>query len=102
MRCFVAVEVPEDVRAALACAQERLRAAAPRADVRWSDAAKLHLTLRFLGEVVSARIASIEDALRLVAARHGPLALAAGGLGAASPAPARPRVLWAGVGGDLR
>lgn len=101
MRCFVAIEVPEAVRAALGAAQARLRDAAPRADVRWSDPAKLHLTVRFLGEVTAETAAAVGVAVDAVAARHAPLPLEAAGLGA-FPGPARPRVLWAGVGGDLR
>jgi 2'-5' RNA ligase len=49
MRCFVAVDLPDDVRAAVAAVQTDARAAAPRADVAWVDPAKLHLTLKFLG-----------------------------------------------------
>lgn len=101
MRCFVALEVPDDVRAALGAAQARLRDASPRADVRWSDPAKLHLTVRFLGEVSVEAAAAVGIAVEAVAARHAPLRLEAAGLGA-FPGPGRPRVLWAGIGGDLR
>lgn len=101
MRCFVAIEVPDDVRAALGGAQTRLREASPRADVRWSDPAKLHLTMRFLGEVTLETAAAVGVAVEAVAARHAPLRLEASGLGA-FPGPGRPRVLWAGIGGDLR
>src|SRR6185503_737431 len=51
VRCFVAVDLPDDVRGAVAALQADARAAAPRADVAWVDATKLHLTLKFLGEV---------------------------------------------------
>jgi 2'-5' RNA ligase len=101
MRCFVALEVPDAVRRALGAAQDRLRDAAPRADVRWSDPAKLHLTIRFLGEVTAETAAAVGVAVEAVTARHAPLSLEAVGLGA-FPGPARPRVLWAGIGGDLR
>ena len=37
MRCFVAVDLPDDVRAAVAAVQTDARAAAPRADVAWVD-----------------------------------------------------------------
>jgi RNA 2',3'-cyclic 3'-phosphodiesterase len=101
MRCFVAIEVPDDVRAAVGAAQARLREASPRADVTWSDPAKLHLTLRFLGEVTVDMAAAVGVAVEAVAARHAPLALEAAGLGT-FPGPARPRVLWAGIRGDIR
>jgi len=41
MRCFVAIDLAPEVRAAVAAAQAGLRAAAPRADVRWADLAQL-------------------------------------------------------------
>ncbi|HEV7733129.1 MAG TPA: RNA 2',3'-cyclic phosphodiesterase [Candidatus Binatia bacterium] len=99
MRCFVAIDLPPDVRAAVAAAQARLRDAAPRADARWVASASLHLTLRFLGEVSD--VDPVRDVLVTVAARHAPFDLAAGGLGA-FPGIARPRTLWAGISGGIR
>jgi RNA 2',3'-cyclic 3'-phosphodiesterase len=99
MRCFVAIDLPDDVRAAVAAAQERLRGAAPKADVRWVAPGSMHLTLKFLGEVADAE--PIRAVLASVASRHGPIALAAGGLGA-FPGPSRPRVLWAGITAGVR
>lgn len=99
MRCFVAIDLPDDVRASVASAQQRLRDAAPNADARWTTPASMHLTLKFLGEVVD--VDAVRAALAQVASRHRPVALAAGGLGA-FPGPARPRVLWAGITGGIR
>lgn len=96
MRCFVALELPEAVRAALAEAAARLRRAAPRADVRWVPPASLHLTVRFLGEVSEALLADVIRTLRPVAAATDPIPLGLAGLGV-FPGPARPRVVWAGV-----
>lgn len=96
MRCFVAIELPEAVRAILAEAAARLRRAAPRADVRWVPPASLHLTLRFLGEVGEPALAAVVSALRPVAAASDPIPLGLAGLGV-FPGPARPRVLWAGI-----
>ena len=96
MRCFVAVDVPSAVRAALVDAQARLRRAAPRADVRWASPEQLHLTLAFLGEVAPDRVAGVAAALAAVAGRHAPIALRVAGLGC-FPGPSRPRVVWAGV-----
>ncbi len=99
MRCFVAIDLPDDVRAAVAAAQQRLRDVAPKADVRWTSPAAIHLTLKFLGEV--ADVEPVRAAIAEVASRHGPIALAAGGLGA-FPGPSRPRVLWAGITAGIR
>ena len=101
MRCFVAVDVPDDVRAAVAAVQADARAAAPRADVGWVDASKLHLTLKFLGEVADDVVPAVRDVVVDVARRHAPFDTAAGGAGQ-FPSPARPRVLWIGLTAGLR
>jgi 2'-5' RNA ligase len=97
MRCFVAVDLSGPVRVQIARAQETLRGAAPRADVRWVNAAGLHITLKFLGEVPETRCEAVREALARVAAAHGPLRVVAQGLGG-FPTARRPRVVWAGIG----
>lgn len=96
MRCFVAVDVPEGLRAAVGAAQARLRAAAPAADVRWTEPAGFHLTLKFLGEVAERRAGELVAALGAAVAGRPPPALAAGGLGA-FPAVRRARIVWLGL-----
>lgn len=96
MRCFVAVEMPDAVREALAATAERLREAAPRADVRWVPPGSMHLTLRFLGEVPEPWLEALVGALAGVAGGHSPIALRLAGVGT-FPGPSRPRVVWAGL-----
>ena len=98
MRCFIAIDLSDEVRSALDATQGRLRARAPRADVRWVDPAGMHLTLQFLGEVSDARLADVRSALATAATAVSPMALACRGLGA-FPGLARPRVVWAGIRG---
>ena len=100
MRCFVAIPLPDDLRAALEAAQLRLRAAAPSADVRWVSASGMHLTLAFLGQVTDERAVAVAVALGTVAARTPPFALECAGLGV-FPGPSRPRVIWAGITAGL-
>ncbi len=100
MRCFVAVDVPAEVRARVAALTERLRVAAPRADVRWSSVETLHVTLKFLGEVPDARVADVARAVAGVATGHAPMALEAGGAGG-FPSAARPRVVYVGILGQV-
>lgn len=100
MRCFVAIELPAAVRAALDEAQARLRAAAPRADVRWVDPATMHLTLKFLGGVPDDVVGAVRAIVAARAAARRPIPLVCAGLGV-FPGPARPRVFWAGVRGEV-
>ena len=99
MRCFVAVDVPAEVRARVAELAGRLREAAPRADVRWS-VENLHLTLKFLGEVPDARVPDVARAVGEVAAGHTSLALEACGTGG-FPSASRPRVVYVAIGGQV-
>jgi RNA 2',3'-cyclic 3'-phosphodiesterase len=99
MRCFVAIDLSPEVRAAIVRAQAGLRAAAPRADVRWLDPAGMHLTLAFLGEVREERMAALRDTLAATVTPRPPLALMASGLGG-FPSARRPRVVWAGIVGE--
>lgn len=101
MRCFVAVDLPDDVRAAVAAVQADVRGAAPRADVGWVDAGKLHVTLKFLGDVRDDVVPDVRAALEDVARRHAPFEAAVGGTGQ-FPSRTRPRVLWTGLTGGLR
>jgi RNA 2',3'-cyclic 3'-phosphodiesterase len=98
VRCFVAIDLPAEVRDAVAEAQRGLRAAVAPAAVSWGDPGTFHLTLRFLGEVAEATVARVSAALDAVCAGRAPLALEAAGLGG-FPTASRPRVIWAGVPG---
>jgi len=100
VRCFIAIDVSEVVRAALGETLARLRADAPRADVRWVDPAQVHLTLKFLGTVADERVPAISQALDAALVDAAPVVLAAAGLGG-FPSIRRPRVLWAGLTGGV-
>jgi 2'-5' RNA ligase len=97
LRLFVALELPDDVRAALARLQDELRdAGAPK--LRWVRPEGIHLTLKFLGSVEERRVAGIEKALD-EAIEPFELALQpshVGGFGGR-----RLRVVWVGLDGDV-
>jgi|SRR6218665_14870 len=97
MRLFVAVTLGEAIETAATQALHALSTLAPRA--RWVPPANLHLTLSFLGDVDEERAAAVTRALSPVGVAHAPLELSISG-GGGFGAPARPRVLWAGVGGN--
>jgi 2'-5' RNA ligase len=101
-RLFVALDPPDPVRRRLAALQAELRRASGRAadEVRWVAPENVHLTVQFLGAVPEERVAGIEAALRAAAADARPLALEVKGAGG-FPNARRPRVLWAGLAGDL-
>ena len=95
-RLFVALAVPEDIRAKLESAQAELRRVLPDRNVRWTRREQFHLTLRFLGDVEAARAESLAESIRAACLGFGPLHLCAEGVGC-FPDLRHPRVVWAGV-----
>jgi 2'-5' RNA ligase len=99
VRLFVAADLPADLRERLAAAQSALRTLP--FEVRWVRPEGIHLTFFFIGEVVESRVGAIEEALRAALREApGPFRLKARGVGA-FPEHGRPRVIWAGIEGDL-
>ncbi len=103
-RLFCAVELPAKTRAAVFSHLTRLRATltAP-ARVSWEREDKLHLTLKFFGEVEAARDEALAVALTRAAGKARPLTLTIKGAGVFHSI-GRPNVIWLGVSdeaGDL-
>jgi len=96
IRSFVAIELPDEARAALADLQENLKAQVPHKTVRWTQPASIHLTLQFLGDVAPGAFEAIADALRGVCADYTPFTFELKGVGV-FPNPDRPRIVWTGV-----
>jgi 2'-5' RNA ligase len=97
VRLFIAINFPDDIRSALHAATEPVRVVAPA--VRWTEPARLHLTLKFLGEVPEAGVDPVVEAIRTVGPRYDPVDLELGGLGA-FPNLRRPRIVWLGMRAD--
>ncbi len=88
-RLFIAIPLPDALRAELAALYQ------PLPGVAWTQPEQLHLTLRFLGDVEPPLTTAVEQALARV--RVESFVLPLGGAGAFPPRGA-PRVLWIGVG----
>ena len=108
VRAFIALPLPPEWTAALAATIAQLRSSIPAGVVRWANPDGIHLTLQFLGNTHASLIPDIIAALtrHLTGPMPGPTAVPAppvltlSGLGA-FPTGDRPRVIWAGVSGDL-
>ena len=94
LRAFIAVEISNEVRAALAVEQARLKKFGAR--VGWVAPENMHLTLLFLGDIFGAQVAPLAAALDAVTASCARFDLSVTGLGWFGPAQS-PRVVWAGV-----
>ena len=98
MRTFIAIEIPSEVKSALAALQTELRRAG--ADVSWTKPESIHLTLNFLGEVDERRIGEVESVCVASAAGFQPFTLSINDTGV-FPNARQPRVLWVGLAGEI-
>jgi 2'-5' RNA ligase len=95
IRAFIAIDIPEGVRDAIAEAQARLKRARVGVKVSWTKIDNVHVTLQFLGHVEEATIPRISQSLSAVAERHAAFDIPVRGTGA-FPNEKSPRVLWVG------
>jgi RNA 2',3'-cyclic 3'-phosphodiesterase len=101
VRTFVAVFPPQRVREALFRAARDVPASKA---FRLISPEKLHITLKFLGNVAEDDLSRVEQALEQLRGRHEPFEVETSGFGA-FPSERKARILWAGVGegsGPLR
>ena len=99
VRAFIAVDISQEARDALAEVVERLKVRGV-SGVRWLRPEGIHLTLKFLGDIDPSRVDEILGAMERVAQGTGSLTFSLSELGA-FPNPDRPRVIWVGLKGDL-
>ena len=92
MRLFTAIDIPSDVKAALAALIDRLR---PLAKLHWIPVEKLHITTKFMGEWPETRLDELTRALSAVRS-SGPVEIAIRRIGWL-PNPRSARMLYAGV-----
>jgi len=108
IRTFVAIELDEEIRKAIAGIQrqvqeqlmKQLRHTASDVRVQWVRPDSIHLTLKFLGDIDEARVEDIRAALLSAVRTQSRLAVEVGGLGV-FPDLRAPRVLWVGLFGQV-
>ena len=113
MRVFIAIDIDEKARGAIADLQKQLaakvdikkvdsthstssgQASSPRGDVKWVEPENIHLTLKFLGEIDDSKLPEIQEITKQVAEAHNKFTLdieTVGSFGGRSA-----KVVWAGV-----
>jgi len=99
VRAFIAIEIPESVQEILCRIQSVLKGEG--LNLRWVNPANLHLTLKFLGDTPVDSIDAIREKMVRTAKSFEPFTLQATGTGV-FPGIKRPRVVWAGIAGNIR
>jgi len=94
IRSFLAIELPKAILKKIAEIQGDLKSS--HADVRWVNPEKIHLTLKFFGNIEEARIEAIIKAIESSIHRTEVFSLGVTGIGA-FPHGKNPRVIWMGL-----
>jgi 2'-5' RNA ligase len=95
LRAFIAIEIPLEIKQAIAAEIASLHNSAGRA-VRWVSIQNIHLTLKFLGEISPASVELLTQALQAECDQAAPFNITVNGLGC-FPNAHRPRIIWIGL-----
>lgn len=90
LRTFVALELPAEVKSAIAATQDR-----GIAGVRWVEPEGAHVTMKFLGPTREDAVPRIDEALARAAEGFGGLRLTTAEIGRF------PGAVWLGLGGEI-
>jgi 2'-5' RNA ligase len=99
IRSFIAIELPEAVKLNLSQLEAKLKSGR-QTSVKWVAPESIHLTLKFLGNVVPESIKDIAQAMAEAAQGIPPFRLEVRDLGA-FPNLKRVQVAWVGVRGEI-
>jgi len=99
IRTFIAIELPDEVRAALDRLQNGLKSER-QPFVRWVHPGGIHLTLKFLGDMGAGKVPEIREAMAKACRGVTSFRLALNGLGV-FPNFRSPRVVWVGLVGEV-
>jgi 2'-5' RNA ligase len=94
LRSFLAIELPKAILHKIEEVQEDLKSS--HADVRWASPEKIHLTLKFFGNIGESRIEPIVKSIEGPIRTTSPFSLTIRGMGA-FPHLKNPRVIWVGL-----
>jgi 2'-5' RNA ligase len=99
IRSFIAIELPGELKQALAELQRKFKSAG-NLPVKWVDPGNIHLTLKFLGDIDAASVDNITTAIEQAVKDFTPFNIEVRGLGV-FPNINRIQVVWVGLYGDL-
>ncbi len=92
MRLFTGLDLPAETVGRIDAV---IAACRPLAKIRWSKAANLHVTTKFIGEWPAERLEELKSRLAEIPPR-GPIEVAVRGFGW-FPTPHNPRIFWAAI-----
>lgn len=97
IRSFIAIKIPDDIRAHVQKLQEKILSSGIQASFPHPET--LHLTVKFLGDIRPEHIDCIEGCMRMAVAGMVPHRIYAAGLGV-FPSVKQARIIWSGIRED--
>jgi len=97
IRCFVAIEIPDDLKIRIDDYIFSLKQISPK--IKWIKAKNLHITLKFLGEIPEKTLIQLQNKLSTVSEVTEPFEMSVQGAGF-FPNKNKPRVVWLGLQND--
>ena len=97
IRCFVAIEIPEELKNKIDDYISSLKQIAP--EIKWIKAKNLHITLKFLGEIQQELLFQVQDELSAIPKVVNPFKISISEVGF-FPNQFKPRVVWLGLHND--
>ncbi len=94
MRCFIAIELSEEIKRVLDDIERELKKTVT--GVKWVPPENIHLTLKFLGNIECDKTERIKEFTDNIADKRRPFAIRISSLGA-FPRVEWPRVIWVGI-----
>ena len=97
MRVFIAIDIDDKIRKAIANLQKQIasKVSVKKGDLKWVEPNNIHLTLKFLGEISDEQVAEVSEITKTVAQAHQKFNLeieSVGSFGGRSV-----KVVWVGV-----
>jgi 2'-5' RNA ligase len=98
VRSFIAIEIPQEIKSSISQLQAQMKLSEYNF-VKWVSHESIHVTLKFLGNIISEKVVEIADAIKDASRGTSPFSIEIGGLGA-FPNINKARVFWVGIGGE--
>ncbi len=96
IRAFIAIDLPPDVQDCLEQVSAQLKEQIGEKSVRWVPVPKIHLTIKFLGDVSLQNLNVLKEILSAEVVTQKPMEISVGRLDA-FPKIRRPRGVWVGI-----
>ena len=97
IRTFIGMSLPGHIIDAIGKVQKKIKKSGFK--MRWVKPEHIHIKLKFLGDITPDMVRPIISGMAICGKEHHPVQLYSKGVGV-FPGLKRPRVLWAGIGGE--